>query len=195
MSTWGSSGITGKRLEQQQPWMAREPHPYPIGKHGFRGVVYLERKRKFLAGVRKDGRRYSRGYFPTATEAARAYDELARKHHGEHAVLNFPESGERAASSASSVGGGRFTVVQPASRTSQRNVDTMTISKDKGGEYSVQCDESPDALGPFASWRDAKEAADAAGWRTFKGPDDEWANACPACVAAFAKSFKPRRTS
>ena len=64
----------------------------------------------------------------------------------------------------------------------------MTISKDRSGEFSVQCDECPEALGPFASFLDAKEAADAEGWRTFMGPDKRWANACPECVKSFAET-------
>lgn len=69
----------------------------------------------------------------------------------------------------------------------------MTIRREKGGEYSIQCDECPEALGGCASFEDARSTARDAGWSTFKGPDDEWANACPACVEKFAEG--KRRTS
>jgi hypothetical protein len=50
------------------------------------------------------------------------------------------------------------------------------------------CDECPESIDTgeenFAA---AKAAILAAGWRTFKGPDGEWAQACPVCVAEFAK--------
>jgi hypothetical protein len=40
---------------------------------------------------------YYLGSFPSEEQAARAYDEKAREVYGEHAALNFPEPGERAA--------------------------------------------------------------------------------------------------
>ena len=39
-----------------------------------------------------DGRRLSLGYFAFEEDAAHAYDEAAREHHGEFAQLNFPET-------------------------------------------------------------------------------------------------------
>lgn len=50
------------------------------------------------------------------------------------------------------------------------------------------CDECPETIETdeedFAA---AKAKIEAAGWRTFKGPDKQWAQACPVCVAEFAK--------
>ena len=64
----------------------------------------------------------------------------------------------------------------------------MTIQKD-GSTFVASCDECPDAFDTeednFAA---AKVVLADKGWRTFKGPDKMWANACPACVAEFAKS-------
>lgn len=45
------------------------------------------------AQIELNGKIYRRGRLASAEDAARAYDELAREHHGEFAVLNFPEAG------------------------------------------------------------------------------------------------------
>lgn len=57
---------------------------------GFRGVI--KRGSKFWAAVAAYGQRYRAGPFDDAVGAANAYDALARKVHGEFAVLNFPEA-------------------------------------------------------------------------------------------------------
>jgi len=53
---------------------------------------------------------------------------------------------------------------------------------------AFSCDECPESIETdeedFAA---AKAAIEKAGWRTFKGPGGEWAQACPVCVAEFAK--------
>jgi len=59
-------------------------------KCGFKGVRKHQRCDKFIAEIRKNGKRYYGGLFPTAEDAARAYDALAAKLHGEFARLNFP---------------------------------------------------------------------------------------------------------
>ena len=43
------------------------------------------------------GKRLHVGQFKTAEEAARAYDDAARRIHGEFACVNFPREGERGA--------------------------------------------------------------------------------------------------
>ena len=40
-----------------------------------------------------DGRLRSFGYYVDEVEAAKKYDEVAKKYRGEFAVLNFPEKG------------------------------------------------------------------------------------------------------
>jgi hypothetical protein len=63
---------------------------------GFKGVQ--RKKRKWVAFLRSPSAGIVRRYgFATAEEAARAYDELAREHHGRFAALNYPRPGERAA--------------------------------------------------------------------------------------------------
>lgn len=56
---------------------------------GFKGVNFNYHKYRAQVNVR--GRRVYLGRFPTAVEAARAYDAAAKQHHGEYARLNFPD--------------------------------------------------------------------------------------------------------
>ena len=55
-------------------------------------------------------------------------------------------------------------------------------------ESTFSCDECPETIDcDGREFVEAKEFATSKGWRTFKGPDKKWANACPVCVASFAK--------
>jgi hypothetical protein len=67
---------------------------------GYRGVCYEKRRNLYIASISIDRRRISLGYFPDPINAARAYDQSAREHHGEYASLNFPDSTEPPAKSA-----------------------------------------------------------------------------------------------
>jgi hypothetical protein len=55
----------------------------------FRGVCYEKRARKWTAVIYSEGKRIWIGTFETEIEAGRAYDEAAKKYHGEFAHLNF----------------------------------------------------------------------------------------------------------
>ena len=55
---------------------------------GFRGVSASGRG--WAAKIVMNYKRYSIGHFDDKISAARAYDHLARKLHGEHARVNFP---------------------------------------------------------------------------------------------------------
>lgn len=57
---------------------------------GYIGVCWHKTNQKWMAQIGHKGVRINLGYFSTAEEAARAYDEAAKKLHGEFAVLNFP---------------------------------------------------------------------------------------------------------
>lgn len=72
-------------------------------KSGYKGVSICKRTRKapWLAQIRKDKKLYYLGHYKTPQEAALAYDNAARKLHGEFATLNFPAAHERSAHKAS----------------------------------------------------------------------------------------------
>lgn len=60
---------------------------------GYKGVykeIRGNRKNPFWARIRVNGKCLYLGFFPTDIEAARAYDEAAKKLFGEFAYLNFP---------------------------------------------------------------------------------------------------------
>lgn len=59
---------------------------------GFKGVTFCKSRKKFVAQIKKNWKRYALGYFNTAHEAAIAYDSKAKELHGEFAKLNFKEN-------------------------------------------------------------------------------------------------------
>lgn len=63
----------------------------------------------------------------------------------------------------------------------------MTLQKD-GRTFIASCDECPETIDTERDdFTEARTAITKFGWRTFRGPDGKWANACPLCVAEFAK--------
>jgi hypothetical protein len=64
---------------------------------GFKGVYLHKRDRCFNVVMRIDGAVKYLGYFKDAEKAARFYDDVARRHHGRFACVNFPRPGERSA--------------------------------------------------------------------------------------------------
>ena len=74
----------GENLRNQRPRTNR------IRKSAYKGVCWLETRQRWIANCGLDGKQYRSGHFRTEIEAAHAYDELAKRHHGEFASLNFP---------------------------------------------------------------------------------------------------------
>lgn len=58
---------------------------------GYKGVSFRKdlKKKPWVAGIKVDGRRLSLGYYETAEEAARAYDQKAKELFKEYGWLNF----------------------------------------------------------------------------------------------------------
>jgi hypothetical protein len=59
---------------------------------GYKGVYLDKRRDKYFAQITVNNKALHSGYFRTAKEAARAYDEMAKKHFGEFARLNSPDA-------------------------------------------------------------------------------------------------------
>lgn len=57
---------------------------------GFKGVCWKPKLKTWHAYIQKNKRWIHLGYFKEKESAARAYDEAAKKYHGEFARLNFP---------------------------------------------------------------------------------------------------------
>jgi hypothetical protein len=65
------------------------------GTSRFKGVYWHKTEKKYTARIRKNGKRYSLGYFHDEIEAAVAYGIKAMEFFGEFAYLNFPKLMQR----------------------------------------------------------------------------------------------------
>lgn len=64
----------------------------PYGKTSkYKGVSRFKRDNNWVVKITIEGKYTHVGYFNTEEEAARAYDEAAKRYHGEHGYLNFPK--------------------------------------------------------------------------------------------------------
>lgn len=64
-------------------------------KTGFKGVHWHKKNRHFRTRIEVNGKRISLKTHKTALDAAKAYDNAARKYYGQYARLNFPKAGEQ----------------------------------------------------------------------------------------------------
>ena len=62
--------------------------PEPNSKSSFKGVTWSVRDSKWVVQIWKDGRSFYYGYHENEIDAAKAYNEAAKEHHGEYAYLN-----------------------------------------------------------------------------------------------------------
>ncbi|MCG7852853.1 MAG: HNH endonuclease, partial [Methanosarcinaceae archaeon] len=61
------------------------------GTSKYKGVMFKKSRGKWVARIGVGGRQIHLGYFEDEIDAAKAYDNAARKYHGEFAALNFPD--------------------------------------------------------------------------------------------------------
>lgn len=59
------------------------------GSNQYRGVFYDKRSRRWYARIRLNNRSKGLGGHPTPESAAKSYDNAAKEHYGDFAVLNF----------------------------------------------------------------------------------------------------------
>jgi hypothetical protein len=67
-------------------------HQNTISKHGisqFKGVTWDKARRRWASQIKVNGKHLVLGRYKSETEAAKAYDEAAKKHFGEFARPNF----------------------------------------------------------------------------------------------------------
>ena len=62
---------------------------------GYRGVSFVRTKGRWTARISANHQSHFLGFFDTPERAAQAYDDAARRLHGEFASVNFPRDGER----------------------------------------------------------------------------------------------------
>jgi hypothetical protein len=79
--------------KQQNCWNARfKSSP---GGSKYTGVYFDKRKGKWRVHIGIDGKHRSFNTYADEAEAAKRYDELAKKYRGEFAVLNFPDENNK----------------------------------------------------------------------------------------------------
>lgn len=67
-----------------QNMMGQKPH----GGSPYKGTSFITEKKKWIAQIGVSGKNIHLGYFDNAVDAARAYNEAAKRYFGEYALLN-----------------------------------------------------------------------------------------------------------
>jgi hypothetical protein len=60
------------------------------GSSKYKGVSWNTNKKRWHVQITTNGKTIRLGYFTDEIEAAKAYDQAAKKYHGDFAALNFP---------------------------------------------------------------------------------------------------------
>lgn len=82
-----------ENLRKSSPWQNRGNSRLNANSTtGFKGVSWSKSGNGFLVQLNVNRKHYRIGLFPTAKDAAMAYDKAAKKLLGEFAHLNFPKS-------------------------------------------------------------------------------------------------------
>jgi hypothetical protein len=88
--------INGNKLDNRRSNLricTQAQNQMNVGKHrdnssGYKGVSLSKRVGKWRADIKANGKRRTIGYFDTAERAAFAYNEAAKKYHGEFSKIN-----------------------------------------------------------------------------------------------------------
>jgi hypothetical protein len=84
---------SSKKCKEQRGGAGRQSSQY-------RGVTWCKSTNKWKVQIQFDSKQHYLGCFEDKEQAARAYDKVARAHHGEKAQLNFPTKKAQAAEEA-----------------------------------------------------------------------------------------------
>lgn len=57
----------------------------------YKGLTWYKREKRWAVRIMADRKSIFLGFFQNETDAARAYDNAAKKYHGDFAALNFPD--------------------------------------------------------------------------------------------------------
>lgn len=92
---WDGNGLNNRRSNLRPCTRGQNNSNRKIlsnSKSGYKGVQFMpvHTCRPWMAKISFHGKRLYLGVFASPEQAARAYDEAAKKYHGEFAVLNFP---------------------------------------------------------------------------------------------------------